>query len=205
MKLLIFTRYPEPGSVKTRLIPTLGSEGASKLHSMMAKHTIKQLESLSALTEVCFTGPGIKEMQAWLGKTLSYYPQGDGNLGEKLQRAFARAFGQGEDKVVVVGTDCPDLTTAHIHRAFELLDESDLVLGPAEDGGYYLLGLNRLENNLFASIPWGTAEVLQVTLYKARLLGLKTILLEQLSDVDRPGDLRRLRKRKDLDLEKALE
>ncbi len=205
MKLLIFTRYPAPGSVKTRLIPTLGAEGACKLHSMMAKHTMKRLESLCALTEVCFTGPGEKEMQAWLGKTLSYYPQGDGDLGEKLQRAFARAFGQGEDKVVVVGTDCPDLTAAHVRTAFELLAEADLILGPAKDGGYYLLGLNRLHENLFTSIPWGTAEVLQMTLHKARLLGLKTVLLEELSDVDRPEDLRELVKRKNLGLEQALE
>ncbi len=205
MKLLIFTRYPEPGSVKTRLIPTLGAEGACKLHSMMAKHTIKRLESLCALTEVCFTGQGEKEMQAWLGKTLSYYPQGGGDLGERLQRAFTRAFCQGKDKVVIVGTDCPDLTAAHVRTAFELLAEADLILGPAKDGGYYLLGLNRLHENLFASIPWGTAEVLQVTLYKAKLLGLKTVLLEELSDVDRPEDLRALAKRKNLGLEQALE
>ena len=195
MKLLIFTRYPEAGSVKTRLIPTLGADGARNLHRKMAEHTIKRLDCLTAEMEVCFTGRGEKEMQEWLGKKRSYSPQGGGDLGQRLLKAFAQAFCQGEDKVVVVGTDCPDLTAAHVQEAFHLLDEFDLVLGPAADGGYYLLGLNRLYKDLFESIPWGTGEVLQATLNKAKLLGINTVLLERLADVDRPKDLEALFKR----------
>lgn len=149
MKLLIFTRYPEAGYVKTRFIPALGADGACNLLRRMAEHTIKQLSFLAREIEICFTGRGEREMQEWQGETLTYSPQGEGDLGKRLHRAFARTFSQGEDKAAVVGTDCPELTASLVQKAFQSLEGSDLVLGPAADGDYYLLGLNRLYKYLF--------------------------------------------------------
>lgn len=189
MRLLVFTRYPEPGRVKTRLIPALGAAGAERLHRQMAEHTIKKLGCFACI-EVCFDGGGEKEMREWLGGGLSYTPQGKGDLGRRLLFAFSRAFREGEDKVVAVGTDCPALEACHVEKAFGILDRFDLVLGPAEDGGYYLIGMNRLLRELFEDIHWGTGRVFMETIYKAYLSGLKTGLLERLADVDRPEDLK---------------
>lgn len=188
MKLLIFTRYPEAGRVKSRLIPALGAEGAQSLHRLMTEHTLQRLDGFAGL-EVCYDGGGERCMRKWLGNKLSYSPQGEGDLGKRLLRAFSRCFKQGEDKIVVVGTDCPGLTAFHVQEALQLLDDYDVVLGPAVDGGYYLICLGALYEELFVNISWGTSQVLQETLEKAELLGLKTILLEKLADVDRPEDL----------------
>ena len=188
MKLLIFTRYPRPGRVKTRLIPVLGAEGAQRLHRQMTEHTLECLQCF-AQVQICFEGGGRKLMQAWLGERLTYIPQGRGDLGRRLRRAISRAFRQGEDKVIVVGTDCPGLTASHVKEALQLLHQSDLVLGPAADGGYYLIGLNSFYKDLFKDIAWGTDRVFRQTLQKADRLGLKTLFLEKLADVDRPEDI----------------
>ncbi len=188
MKLLIFTRYPEAGRVKSRLIPALGAEGAQSLHRRMTEHTLERLNCFADM-EICYDGGGERRMREWLGNKLSYSSQGQGDLGKRLLHAFSRGFKQGEDKIVVVGTDCPDLTASHVQEAFGLLDKYDLVLGPAFDGGYYLICLRTLHKALFEDIPWGTNHVLQETLKRADLLNLKTVLLEKLADVDRPGDL----------------
>jgi uncharacterized protein len=188
VKVLIFTRYPKAGRVKSRLIPALGAKGAQSLHRRMTEHTLQRLDGFDGL-EVCYDGGGERRMRKWLGNKLSYSPQGEGDLGKRLLHAFSRGFKQGEDKIVVVGTDCPDLTVSHVQEALQLLDDYDVVLGPAVDGGYYLICLGALFEDLFKNISWGTGQVLQETLKKAELLGLKTILLETLADVDRPEDL----------------
>ena len=188
MKLLVFTRYPESGCVKTRLIPALGPAGARELHRSMAEHALQRLDCFTNI-EVCFDGGSKQCMRHWLGGSFSYIPQGGGNLGQRMLRACSRTFQQGEDKVILVGTDCPGLKASHVRKALHLLDKHDLVLGPAADGGYYLLGLKDLYAGLFEDIPWGTGQVLAETLQKAHRLGLRTVLLEELADIDRPEDL----------------
>jgi uncharacterized protein len=191
-QLIVFTRYPEPGKTKTRLIPLLGAVEAANLHRQMAEYTIEKVKSLQQLLitiTIEFAGGNVQLMQDWLGDNLVYKPQEKGNLGERMSFAFKRAFLIGMTKVIIIGTDCPDLTENILFNAFNVLDYYDLVLGAAKDGGYYLIGLNRLIPQLFSGIDWGTSEVLEQTQTIAKKLNLTVKILPFLSDVDRPEDL----------------
>jgi uncharacterized protein len=192
-RLILFTRYPVSGQVKTRLIPALGPEGSCKLHRLMTERTLQQLKEyslfLSIGLEVRFDGGNEALMKAWLGPELNFRGQGHGDLGVRLERAFQEAFQSGTNRVVIIGADCPGLTPEILRRAFDGLADHDLVLGPARDGGYYLVGLSRRLSPLFADIPWGTGEVFNRTHKIANKLGLKQIILEPLDDIDRPEDL----------------
>jgi rSAM/selenodomain-associated transferase 1 len=196
MKLLVFTRYPEPGRVKTRLIPAVGKEGACNLHRKMVEHTIKSLHCFGEKMEIRFDGGEERLMRQWLGEGFLYRAQGDGDLGNRLECTFAEVFLQGERKVIAVGTDCPGLSEDYVRQATYLLNKVDLVLGPAVDGGYYLIGMRVLHRNLFKNISWGSNKVLQQTLLAAEKLQLTTALLDELVDVDRPEDLIEWKKRR---------
>jgi rSAM/selenodomain-associated transferase 2/rSAM/selenodomain-associated transferase 1 len=192
-RLIIFTRYPEPGMTKTRLIPVLGPEGAADLHRRMGEHTMawaRFLQTHSPVSvEVRFAGGDENLLRQWLGPDFLYHDQGRGDLGERMARAIADSFQSGGERVVLVGTDCPRLTGVLVQRALELLKSNDLVLGPASDGGYYLIGVRRIVPQLFSEILWGTSEVLEKTLRIADKMQLRVFLLEPLDDVDRPEDL----------------
>ena len=192
-KLIVFTRYPEPGKTKTRLIPVLGIEGAAQLHRQLALGAIaqaKQLQNTRQLSvEVYFTGGSQQLMQTWLGTDLVYEIQGTGDLGAKMAIAFQMSFNSSVEKVVIIGTDCPDLNSQVMALAFDKLDNHNLVLGPALDGGYYLIGLRQFIPELFRSINWGTAEVLAQTVAIAQNLNLAVAYLPPLADIDRPEDL----------------
>ncbi len=192
-RLVVFTRFPEPGKSKTRLIPALGPREAADLQRKMTEHTLSWArrweERHSGSLQVHFTGSSVESFHEWLGPDLSYCPQSEGDLGSRMHEAFRQAFQEGVGKVVLVGTDCPGLTEDLCQKAFEELDRSEVVLGPAKDGGYYLIGLRRPEEELFRSIPWGTGEVLAQTLERAQSLRLRASCLEILEDVDRPEDL----------------
>jgi rSAM/selenodomain-associated transferase 2/rSAM/selenodomain-associated transferase 1 len=198
-KLIVFTRHPRPGEVKTRMIPLLGEEGAAALHRVMTEHTMgwaRELAARSATSlEVCFAA-GKKDsasaegsIRQWLGRDLICRPQAPGDLGQRMACAFRRAFAEGAGRVAIVGTDCPGITASLAGEAFDALAGHDLVLGPALDGGYYLIGLRKFAGPLFAEIPWGTSGVLDTTLGAAREAGLSCRLLEPLPDVDRPEDI----------------
>jgi rSAM/selenodomain-associated transferase 1 len=192
-RLIIFTRYPEPGRTKTRLIPALGPDGAADFHRRMTELTMRsgrRIESSRRIRlEIYYGGGDESQMQAWLGGQLTFRPQGSGDLGEKLHRAFHETFQTGTKRVVIIGTDCPDLTAEILEEAFEALLPRDLVIGPASDGGYYLIGLSRMIPELFEGIEWGGEKVFAQTISKAREVGAGFELLVQLSDVDRPEDL----------------
>ncbi|MGH8002289.1 MAG: TIGR04282 family arsenosugar biosynthesis glycosyltransferase [Brasilonema sp.] len=191
--LIIFTRYPEPGKTKTRLIPALGTEGAANLQRQMTEHTlsqVKQLQKTSAVSfEVRFAGGNLQLMQDWLGYDLVYQPQGEGDLGLRMTQSFFNAFQSGAEKVLTIGTDCPDVNDQILAKAFEQLQQCDLVLGPAVDGGYYLIGLQRPIPELFINIDWGTSQVLHQTINIAQTLNLSVADLPPLADIDRPEDL----------------
>ncbi|WP_017319132.1 TIGR04282 family arsenosugar biosynthesis glycosyltransferase [Mastigocladopsis repens] len=191
--LIIFTRYPKPGETKTRLIPALGTEGAANLQRQMTEHTlfqVKQLQSSSAISfEVRFAGGNLQLMQDWLGYELVYRPQGEGDLGSRMAQSFFNAFQAGAEKVIIIGTDCPGVNVEILGKAFEQLQHSNLVLGPAVDGGYYLIGLQRPVPELFINIDWGTSQVLQQTIDIAQTLNLSVAYLASLADIDRPEDL----------------
>ncbi len=192
-RLVVFTRFPEPHKAKTRLIPALGPEGAALLARDMTRHTLALVRVTAAefpvSVEVRFEGGDLEKMAACFGNGASYRLQGPGHLGDRMDRAFGEAFCEGEARTVIIGTDCPDITPELIRESFERLATTDLVLGPASDGGYYLIGLRRRTPHLFAEIPWGSEQVLDETLRRATELSLKVSLLRTLSDVDRPEDL----------------
>ncbi len=191
--LIIFSRYPEAGKTKTRMIPALDAEGAAELQRQMSEHTLntaRNLKSYRDITiEVHFAGGNKQLIAEWLGKDLEYIPQVRGDLGDKMRSAFERAFSLGSKRVVTIGTDCPDIDRAILEAAFNSLSDLDLVIGSATDGGYYLIGLNRTRPELFANINWGTDRVLNQTKAIATQLNLNTYYLKTLSDVDRPEDL----------------
>jgi rSAM/selenodomain-associated transferase 1 len=192
-QIIIFTRYPQPGKTKTRLIPTLGSSGAADLHRQMTEHTMTRVKQLAATqatsVQVCHAGGDNAVMKQWLGAGILFQPQGSGDLGMRMERAFAQAFQAGYERVIIVGTDCPALTAKIMQAALEALQENDFVLGPTSDGGYYLIGLRRPAPQLFQDVPWGTEKVLERTLQIADQLDLRRTLLDLLDDVDRPEDL----------------
>jgi len=192
--LIIFSRYPEPGKTKTRIIRALGAVGAADLQRAMTEHT---LETAIALTsdrdtaiEIQFAGGNIELMQSWLGTDRLYKPQAAGDLGDKMRSAFEDAFARGQQRVVIIGIDCPDIDSQILTQAFDSLLHNDLVLGVAEDGGYYLIGLNSPQPQLFRHITWGTELVLKQTKAIAQQLNLKVDYLTTLADIDRPEDLK---------------
>lgn len=192
--LIIFTRYPQPGKVKTRLIPALGAAGAAALHQRMVEHTLAQARALRqtrALSiEVWFTSSStLAQMQEWLGTDVDYCVQPEGDLGDRMVSAFKSVFSKGYTSALIVGTDCPDLNTTLLAQGFSALAQHELVLGPAIDGGYYLMGLRRLVPELFVDIAWSTGEVLEKTLAIAQQLKLTPFLLHHLTDIDVPQDL----------------
>lgn len=191
--LIVFTRYPEPGKAKTRLIPVLGAEGAAKLHRQMTENAIaqaKQLQSFHSLSvEVHFTGGSFLLMQEWLGHEITYRQQAEGDIGFRMASAFQTTFNNNIDNVIIIGSDCPTLNYQILSEAFQALHQHDLVLGPATDGGYYLIGLRHFIPELFTDISWSTSEVFQQTVEIAGKLNLAATYLTELSDVDRPEDL----------------
>jgi len=192
-ELVVFSRYPQPGTTKTRLIPALGPEGAAELQRRMTLNLLRQIRqlrrSVALHVQVRYEGGNARLMRYCFGEGLNYLPQGEGDLGERMSRALRQSFERGSARTVIVGTDCPDVSAAVLEEAFEMLALRDLVLGPARDGGYYLIGLDQPAPDLFKEIPWGTDEVLARTHQKARVLGLSVGFLELLQDIDRPEDL----------------
>ena len=191
--LIIFTRYPTPGKVKTRLIPAVGAVGAALLHRRMTEQVIDRSQvfskGLPVSIAVHFDGDNYQQMSDWLGTDLAYHSQGDGDVGERMARSFA-AVCQPNSAVVLIGTDCPELTTAILAQAFNLLQSGrDLVLGGAVDGGYYLIGMGDYHPKLFSTIDWSTDRVLHQTVTIANRLNLSVGYLPTLTDIDRPEDL----------------
>ena len=186
-RLIIFTRFPQPGKTKTRLIPILGKKGAADLQRQMTEHIISTVGVASkraGLTVgVCYEGGDAGLMREWLGPQFIYRPQGSGNLGQRINKAFKEAFEAEIEAVVIVGSDIPEISADIIQRAFRALRNNDLVFGPAHDGGYYLIGMQRAaafraNPLLFRRIKWGSDEVLAQTLDTAGALGLSFVLLE---------------------------
>lgn len=186
----MFVRALEVGRVKTRLAATLGTEGALRVYRRLAEHTVREARAVDAELRVHFT-PAAREheVRAWLGDGPRYLAQADGDLGARMGAAFRAAFGDGAERVVIVGSDLPDLSAALLRRAFEKLDEHPAVLGPARDGGYYLLGMRMMIPGVFDDIPWSTGAVLARTLERMRAADVEPALLPTLVDVDEAEDL----------------
>lgn len=175
------------------MIPELGPERAAFLHQRLTQHVVACAREAAitsqASLQVHFQGGSKEKMMDWLGAGITYHPQKGNDVGERMREAFRQTLSNGACKVVLVGSDIPGLTPRILEQAFEALESSQVVLGPASDGGYYLIGLREDKPDLFFGIPWGTGDVMQSTLERVAKLGLKLKLLERLQDVDRPQDL----------------
>ncbi len=197
-QLILLTRYPEAGVTKTRLIPALGPAGAADLQRRMTAYVLAQAEVLAharrMAIEVRFEGGTEDHMRASLGDGSCYTRQSGGHIGGRMQRALTDAFNEGVERAVLIGSDIPGITATILAAAFDHLESVDIVLGPAKDGGYYLIGLRHsvwagVAKELFRNVPWGTERVLAATQEKIDTFGLEAVLLETLADVDRPEDL----------------
>ncbi len=195
-RLILMLKFPAPGAVKTRLVPALGERRACEVHCALVAHTLAEAGKVSACSDGAIAvearvagAPDGAAARAWLGDGVTIRDQGDGDLGVRMERAVAAAFTEGAESVVVIGGDCPQLTADHLAAAFTALAHSDAVLGPAADGGYYLIGLRRPQPALFQDITWGGPEVRAQTLAAARAQRLEVAELATLSDVDVPADL----------------
>jgi len=197
-RIIVMTRFPEPGKTKTRLIPALGPDRAASLHRCLIEHTLNVVSHWARVhdcdVEVRYFGGDEKLFRNQFGAQFVYLPQAEGSLGDRMNAAVAEAFADGAERVVVIGTDCPMLDETHLTNAFQQLQDHDVVIGPATDGGYYLIGIQRHFPSLFENIAWGTETVLQQTLQIVAKLNVRTSQLAPLSDVDYVEDLIQCRK-----------
>jgi rSAM/selenodomain-associated transferase 1 len=186
--VLVFQKNEVLGKVKTRLAAGMGELRALEIYRQLVQMTYSALAEVPASIWTYFSDFIPETVNFPIAKSFAQEGQ---DLGERMAGAFARSFEMGMDKVVLIGTDCPTLQSQHLNEAFEALTDSDLVLGPATDGGYYLIGMKRRADYLFEGISWSTSQVLTETLNVASQHGLTTTLLQELNDVDTSEDWER--------------
>ena len=186
--VLVFQKNEVLGKVKTRLAVGVGEEQALEIYRQLLAKTYLALRDISVSITTYFSG-FIPENP--IHSAENKLVQLGQDLGERMKNAFAENFESGMEKVVLIGTDCPSLEGIHLAQAFEALDQSDLVLGPARDGGYYMIGMKRRADFLFEGITWSTELVLSQTLALAAAQGMQTSLLPVLEDIDTLEDWER--------------
>ncbi|WP_234026955.1 TIGR04282 family arsenosugar biosynthesis glycosyltransferase [Erythrobacter sp. HKB08] len=179
--LSIFARWPEPGKAKTRLIPEFGEEGAAAIYSRLLAHTVGVARASGIPFELRVTGAHPDAFKSGLGEDLTVVDQGDGDLSDKLARVEAPA--------IVIGSDCPGLTPQLLWAAHDTLAKEEMVIGPARDGGYYLLGFNSDAGFAFKDMPWSTERVFEETVRRFVRRGMRAAVLPELSDIDTAADL----------------
>jgi rSAM/selenodomain-associated transferase 1 len=187
-KLIVFVKAPREGAVKTRLAATVGTRKACAVYQELVETLLRRIEAIKSV-ELRFTpddaGP---EIQPWLHAGWTVQPQGDGDLGARLSRAFEESFAAGAERVVIIGSDCAEINSADIRTAWKELRTHEVVIGPAIDGGYWLIGLRSAQRPLFEDIAWSGDQVMGQTLQRARILGLRIQLLRILADIDTEED-----------------
>lgn len=192
--ILYFVKYPEPGKVKTRLAQTIGYEEAAGIYRSLAEENFRTLRELSSFFEICvmFDPPESEaRIKEWLtGDSCHYLAQAGTDLGARLAHAFQQAFQGGAKSAIAVGSDTLNLNAGIIHQAAEILKTKDAALGPARDGGYYLIGLSRWEPSVFQNIPWSTEAVAGVTMERIRAGKMSCGRLQELEDLDEAANLK---------------
>ena len=191
LRLIVLAKEPLPGYAKTRLIPALGAEGAARLAERMLHHTVRECARAElGIIELCVSPDAESafwdSFRAQPGVVLS--GQGGGDLGLRMQRAATRACEAGES-VILLGSDCPQLTAGRLRAAAAALAQADSTVYPTRDGGYALLGFHHVESTLFRDMPWSTAAVARQTRERMALAGMLCRWLETLVDIDEAGDL----------------
>lgn len=185
--IIIFQKKPERGKVKTRLAKTIGEAKALEVYRLLLQHTHEQIALLDYDIFVYFENeidPAFVGNQRYVGAL-----QEGGDLGQKMMNALDEVLAQGYPNAIVIGSDCPGLDAELLEQAIHNLSSSDLVIGPAKDGGYYLIGMGKLHESLFKNIPWSTHQVFKMTSDEAKRLKLRVSLLRELADVDVYEDL----------------
>ncbi|MEO6949189.1 MAG: TIGR04282 family arsenosugar biosynthesis glycosyltransferase [Ginsengibacter sp.] len=185
--LIIFVKNLIPGHVKTRLATTLGNGAAMNIYQQLLKVVHDNIQGAD-VDKVVFYSDFI-ENDIWQNSIFQKEVQKGKNLGERMNNAFESLFLAGYEKVVIIGTDCPALDESIIHTAFAKMSDSDVVIGPATDGGYYLLGMKKLHPFLFQNVEWSTSSVLTQTIDLCKINELTYFLLNELSDIDEEKDL----------------
>ena len=199
-ELLLFAKAPLPGLVKTRLAKSLGKDEACRAYELLLRTIASRLNSIPWVT-VCYAPSNSLELlRPFFPSHWRFRPQQGFDLGARLHHAIATSFTAGAAKVAVIGSDCPYLNSDDIAQAWLALDQSDIVFGPALDGGYWLIGTNHPHAKLFDDIDWGTSNVLQQSLARAKSLGLAATLLRELSDIDTQADWQTFTSRSACDL-----
>lgn len=184
--IITFTRNPELGKCKTRLAKTVGDEAALRIYKYLLQHTEQVIKQIDADKAVYYSVK-TRDNDIWDSKAYQKHQQVGNDLGERMQKAFENGFNSLYEKIIIVGSDLFDLEPRHIDEAFKALNKNDVVIGPAEDGGYYLLGMKTMHTSVFKNKNWGTESVCYDTLQN--LKNQKTSLLETLNDIDLYEDL----------------
>ena len=188
--LIIIAKSPEKEHVKTRLKGLLTDEKRLRLYESMLEQTVSKLKSILGVdTFIAFAPPDSEAYFSGFGVNLIPLPPGD--LGVRMFHAFKEVFKKGYLRAALVGADIPDLSDSIITRAFELLSLNDLVFGPAEDGGYYLVGMSSLIKEVFEGVPWSSGQTLEKSLKQAGLYGHSVGFTDTLSDIDTIEDLKK--------------
>lgn len=183
--VIIFVKNPVPGTVKTRIARTVGDEQATAVYRHLLRHTQTIAGQLTA-QPVVYYGDFVNPDDGWNGYP-KYLQTGD-DLGQRMLHAFREQFAAGATRVVIIGSDCPYISPAHIGQAFDALRDHDVVIGPALDGGYYLLGLREPLAFVFENKPWSQPDLLTITLAELTQKKISYTLLEPLSDIDEWAD-----------------
>ncbi len=186
--ILIFAKNLIYGKVKTRLAATAGKDVAFSVYKELLQHTNEITKNIIA-DKIIFYSNDIEAMDIWSDEIYKKEIQQGKDLGERMLNAFAYVFKNGYEEAIIIGTDCFEVTSSIINQAFSHLKDNDVVIGPAKDGGYYLLGMKKLHIELFQDISWSTAHVLQQTFANCMKENLTYQLLQELSDIDDEKDL----------------
>lgn len=189
--LVVFVKHPTPGAVKTRLAAAIGPGAAAELYRALAEHVLEVTTPSGEYERLVFFDrkEALPDMRAWL-PGVRLLAQSDGDLGARMSDAFVRAFARGAGRVALVGTDAPGVSRETVKEALAALDTADLVIGPSEDGGYYLVALRTPRPELFAGMAWSTPSVREETLARAAVAGLSVRELPRLRDIDTLEGLR---------------
>jgi rSAM/selenodomain-associated transferase 1 len=193
--ILLFIRAPAKGKIKSRLASTIGEDATLELYKNFILDIVDTIEKSGYPLRIFFHPPDAGEaLASWLGRHHHYMPQVGNDLGENMERAFGQIFTEGFTSAVLLGSDIPDLTPAVLHEALDSLRTNDVVMGPAADGGYYLIGCNKgtFLPNMFHGIAWGTNAVFRETMIIMHRASLQVHLVPEWQDVDTQDDLKSL-------------
>ncbi|HTG01053.1 MAG TPA: TIGR04282 family arsenosugar biosynthesis glycosyltransferase [Nitrospirota bacterium] len=190
--ILLFVKAPEKGQVKTRLAADIGGDSALRLYECLVLDSVEILKRSGIPFRICYSPPeALDKLQNWLGRDIVFLPQSGADVGERMERAFIHLFQEGMQRVIIIGSDILGLCNEMLEHALHELDSHDTIIGPALDGGYYLIGFTEkgFERAVFQNMTWSTDTVFEETMRRLAKSGHKVSVLPQLRDIDRKEDM----------------